>query len=120
ARKSPLYTQFAGRFGSAFDHRAPGNLAEFAYDAAYLLFYAIAISGEAYPTGPELADALTKVTCKGDGSTDTTVKVGPTGFGGYFTTAASTQCIDFEGASGELDFDNQRGEATSDIAMWCL
>ena len=116
ARKSPLYTQFAGRFSGTFDHRQPGNLAEFAYDAAYLLLYATAISGQSSPTGPQLAEALKHVHCG-----TTTVDAGPsTDFNTLFGLAASTKCIDFEGASGPLDFNTDTGEAISDIAMWCL
>jgi branched-chain amino acid transport system substrate-binding protein len=113
-RKSRLYNEFADHFGGQFDHRQPGNLAEFAYDAAYLLLYATAISGKAHPSGPDLADALTHVSCE-----DNPVQVGRTGFAGYFALAQSTKCIDFEGASGPLDFD-AHGEALSDIATWCL
>jgi len=116
ARKSPLYTQFAGRFSGTFDHRQPGNLAEFAYDAAYLLLYATAISGQPNPTGPELADALTHVHCG-----TKTVEAGPsTEFNNFFELAMGSKCIDFEGASGPLDFNTDTGEAVSDIAMWCL
>ncbi len=115
ARRSSLYPAFADRFGATFNHREPGNLAEFAYDAAYLLAYAIAISGKQYPTGRELADALTKVSCD-----ENPVPAGPTKFSNYFGVAARTQCIDFEGVSGPLDFNPETGEAVSDIAMWCL
>jgi ABC-type branched-subunit amino acid transport system substrate-binding protein len=115
ARQSALYDQFRLSFRSTFDQREPGNLAEFGYDAAYLLIYAIAISGQAFPTGRKLADALTHVTCD-----ENPVPAGRNQFSGYFSTAALTQCINFEGASGPLDFDNASGEAISDIAMWCL
>jgi branched-chain amino acid transport system substrate-binding protein len=116
ARRSAGYREFELRFTGRFTH-APGNLAEFAYDAAYLIAYAIAISHQARPTGVELAQALRKVTppCV----VDNPAKV-PAGFDFVqnFNIAASQGCIDFEGASGPLDF-NAAGEADSDIATWC-
>lgn len=115
ARKSSLYRGFADRFGGKFDQRDPGNLAEFAYDAAYLLLYATAITGQRYPTGPALAEALTHVSCGRN-----PVSVDPQKFKANFKLAKQDGCIDFEGASGPLDFDNATGEAVSDIAVWCL
>lgn len=115
ARRSTLYPAFADRFGGTFNHREPGNLAEFAYDAAYLLAYAIAISRQPYPTGRELAEALTNVSCDSN-----PVPAGPSRFAGNFATAARSQCINFEGVSGPLQFNPDTGEAVSDIAMWCL
>ena len=118
ARRSPLYSGFATRFRAAFDNRDPGNLAEFGYDAAYLVAYAIAVANKASPTGRELANAMRRVSCKETGKTN--VPVGPQGFSGYFTAAANQGCIDFEGASGPLDFNPDTGEALSDIAIWCM
>jgi hypothetical protein len=81
----------------------------------------VAISRETYPTGPQLAEALTHVSCTDPNGTDPNkVPVGPKQFLNYFSLAASDRCIDFDGASGPLDFDNATGEAVSDIAMWCL
>lgn len=115
ARRSPLYKGFANRFQPVFQNRQPGNLAEFGYDAGYLVLYAIAISKKDAPTGPELANAMKFVSCKDDPKF--IVPVGP---GDYYSTAAEHGCIDFDGASGPLDFDPETGEAVSDIAMWCL
>jgi len=116
ARRSDLYSSFERSFRGAFGNRDPGNLAEFGYDAAYLVAYAIAIANRASPTGQELAAAMRNVSCKGK----TTVPAGSTGFSGYFKTAEIDGCIDFEGASGPLDFNPDTGEALSDIGMWCL
>jgi len=118
ARRSPLYSGFATRFRGAFDNRDPGNLAEFGYDAAYLVAYAIAIANKPSPVGRELASALQHVSCKDMGKTN--VPVGPGDFSRYFTAAANQACIDFEGASGPLDFNPDTGEALSDIATWCM
>ena len=122
ARKSPLYDSFQNSFRSAFGRRDPGNLAEFGYDAAYLVAYAIAIANQVSPSGRELASAMQHVSCKeGDGpNKPTPVPAGTNNFSGYFRIAANGDCIDFEGASGPLDFDPDTGEALSDIAMWCV
>jgi branched-chain amino acid transport system substrate-binding protein len=118
ARRSPLYSGFEKSFRGAFDNHDPGNLAEFGYDAAYLVAYAIAIANQVSPTGRELASAMRNVSCK---EKDTTkVPAGSKGFSGYFTTAEIEGCIDFEGASGPLDFNPDTGEALSDIGMWCV
>ncbi|HSU42152.1 MAG TPA: ABC transporter substrate-binding protein [Polyangiaceae bacterium] len=118
ARQSKLYNNFKDRFKGQFSQRPPGNLAEFAYDAAYLLVYAVGISQRPYPTGPELADALTHVSCP---AAIAPTPVGPGGFLDNFKQASMDgACIDFEGASGPLDFNNATGEAVGDIAMWCL
>jgi branched-chain amino acid transport system substrate-binding protein len=112
ARRSRLYQGFRDRFKQLFNDQ-PGNLAEFGYDAGYLVLYAIAIAKKDSPTGPELANALKFVSCK-DGPTV------PAGSADQFSTAAEHGCIDFDGASGPLDFNPDTGEAVSDIAMWCL
>ena len=116
ARRSPLYNGFLTRFESAFNQREPGNLAEFGYDAAYLVAYAIAIANKSTPSGRELAEAMKHVSCQNM----TKVPAGPGNFSGYFTTAANAGCINFDGASGPLDFNPDTGEALSDIAMWCV
>ena len=117
ARRSSLYDSFAASFQALFKNRDPGNLAEFGYDAGYLVAYAIAIANKASPSGRELATALQHVSCKEGG---TTVSVGPAMFSRYFGIAANGGCIDFEGASGPLDFNPDTGEALSDIATWCM
>ena len=116
ARRSPLYSGFEKSFRGAFDNRDPGNLAEFGYDAAYLVAYAIAIANRVSPTGRDLAQAMRNVSCKGK----TKVPAGSDRFSAYFKTAEIEGCIDFDGASGPLDFNPDTGEALSDIAMWCV
>ena len=43
----------------------------------------------------------------------------PNRFSEYFATSTNAACIDFNGVSGPLDFNNDTGEAPSDIALWC-
>jgi len=117
ARSSPLYQSFVVSFELTFDdHHPPGNLAEFGYDAAYLVAYAVAIANSVAPSGRQLADALTHVSCK-----DKTVGTpGAQYLNQYLRAARDDGCIDYEGASGPLDFDPKTGEALSDIGLWCV
>jgi hypothetical protein len=117
ARSSAFYDDFRNEFRAHFGGREPGNLAEFGYDAAYLLVYAIARADRQYPNGLELAEALNGLTCKDAGAVPLTPT--PSDLQAQFELVASGACVDFAGASGELDFD-AHGEAVSDIATWCL
>lgn len=117
ARTSARYNNFAGRFDNAFD-KAPGNLAEFAYDTVYWVAYGIMLSGEHYPSGERLAAAMQRVSCKDEGRVTNPEK--PTEFYSFAATLDPKSCFDFEGVSGPLDFDTVTGDAQSDIAMWCL
>jgi hypothetical protein len=111
---------FAGRFRTEYPHD-PGNLAEFAYDAVYLLAYAIANTGAAYPSGADIAQALRSMSCKEPNSRllaadpIAAVRAMSTAVG-----AGANACLDFDGVSGPLDFDVQTGEARSDMGLWCL
>jgi ABC-type branched-subunit amino acid transport system substrate-binding protein len=115
ARRSSLYAGFETSFEGTLHHE-PGNLAEFGYDAAYLVAYAIAIADTVSPTGRELRDAMKLMSCGGK----TRVPAGSDRFGFYFRQAQTDKCIDFDGASGPLDFNPETGEALSDIGMWCV
>ncbi len=117
ARTSGRYNNFANRFENVFD-KAPGNLAEFAYDTVYWLAYGILLSGQEYPSGQALAEAMQRVSCKDEGSVTNPER--PTEFYSFAASLDSKSCFDFEGVSGPLDFDPETGDAQSDIAMWCL
>jgi branched-chain amino acid transport system substrate-binding protein len=111
---------FAGRFRGRYQHD-PGNLAEFAYDAVYLLAYAIANTQLANPAGADIARALRLMSCKDTGSR--LLSADPIGAVRAISTAAAAGadgCLDFDGVSGPLDFDMQTGEARSDMGLWCL
>lgn len=108
-RRSAPYTAFKNRFAGE-----PGNLAEFSYDAVYMLAYAIAATGKQYPTGVELAQGLRKTSCltgeKIQGGTFDFTK----GWSG-----ARAGCINYYGPSGDVDFD-RFGDTESDISVGCL
>jgi branched-chain amino acid transport system substrate-binding protein len=107
------YQFFALRFEQRFG-RAPGTFAENGYDAAYLVNYAIVASGAAIPTGADIAAGLGKMT---GGQTD--VVSGPNDINEAVSALGNGGDLEFEGASGPLDF-NDRGEAASDIDIWCV
>lgn len=113
-RRSELFTVFRGRFEQAFGH-TPGSLAEFAYDAAYLLAYAVARAKKQHPTGLELARAMRTMSCISAIKVHASEATLAAGFG----AAAEAACVNFEGASGPLDFDNDTGQAPNDYGVWC-
>lgn len=116
ARRSAYYGAFSDFFPGQFNH-APGNLAEFGYDAAYALVYAIARANRTFPSGLQLAVALSELACGDDDAV--ILSPGTSNFNDKFESAAQAECVNLEGASGPLDFD-ENGEAVSDIATWCL
>lgn len=109
----PLFKSFHAGYLSKFASGSPDVFgAAGAYDIAYLLAYA-AMGLKAQPiTGPNLAVQLTKM------SSGPQVNVG-TDINAAFTKALAGS-IDFNGASGPLNFDPKTGEAPSDIQIWCL
>ena len=115
ARQSTEFARFSNTFFGQFKE-SPGNLAEFAYDAAYLFAYAAGNSRKRSPTGNDLAVALKSLSCKGAGTQRVIAGVNVID---SFGKAMTEPCIDFEGTSGPLDFNNDTGEAPSDIALWC-
>jgi len=114
ARRSPNYGDFAASFQGNFGH-LPGNLAEFAYDAVYLVAYAVSASKTA-PSGEDIAAALKTFSCDRPDAT----RIDASTFAGFGASPGSDNCLNFDGASGPLEFDTETGEAGSDIAMWCL
>jgi branched-chain amino acid transport system substrate-binding protein len=86
-----------------------------AYDATYLLGYATVANGSLPVTGANLAKALRREVPPG-----TAMGVGADSINPIFKILESGKNIDFDGASGPLDFDLSTGDAPSDIQLWCL
>ncbi|AKV03044.1 Branched-chain amino acid ABC transporter, amino acid-binding protein [Labilithrix luteola] len=87
------------------------------YDATYMIAYSIASGGGKQPiTGTSIASGFTKLIAKGSTSLD----VGPAKINTGFSTLVSGGSVDFNGASGPLDFNPQTGEADSDFTVWCI
>jgi branched-chain amino acid transport system substrate-binding protein len=113
-RKGDNYSAFSLRFRGAFNNVVPGTFAENAYDAGYLLSYALVSLGESPVSGAAIAEGLRKM------SQGTEVVVGPNTINAAISALAGGATINFDGASGPLDFDNERGEAPSDVEIWCI
>lgn len=88
-----------------------------AYDSVYLLAYAVVTLGSQPITGSNLAQGLRRLVPPGQ-----PIDVGSAKISSAITTltAAGSNNIDFSGASGPLNFDLEKGEAPSDIQVWCV
>jgi ABC-type branched-subunit amino acid transport system substrate-binding protein len=84
------------------------------YDAIYLFAYALAsIQGE--PTGVKFAAGLAKTA-----GASPRIDVGPASISQGIQTMTNGRTINFNGASGPLDFDPLIGEAPSDYTIFCV
>lgn len=99
--------RFSGKFGSTLD---PTN-GSFGYDSLYLTAYAIVASQTSPPTGPDLAEALKKIT----GANGVKVTFEPNSINDAMQLLTAGQTIDVTGASGPLDFDPRTGDPIADI-----
>ncbi len=112
-----LFKAFQKAYSGAFtDSTSPDVFGTAgAYDSAYLLAYSIVASGAQPITGATIASGFSKLVPPG-----TPTNVGGLQINGAFGLLTAGQPIDFNGASGPLDFDLATGEAPSDIQVWCL
>ncbi|MDJ0765942.1 MAG: ABC transporter substrate-binding protein [Myxococcota bacterium] len=110
-----IYQGFALRFRARFGE--DGAYSANAYDALYLLAYAIAAVNKDTNrlTGAEVLSGLKRL------SSGTVVEAGSSQWSTaiQLLTADATTTINYEGASGPLNFD-ANGEATSDIEAWAM
>lgn len=116
AENNPIFSTFLNSY--QFAEGSPATFgAAGAYDIVYLLAFGMASAGTQPLTGTNIARGLLRTVPPG-----TSIRVGPgalnTGFG--IMTNASGGNMDFQGASGPLDFDLGTGEAESDILIWCM
>jgi branched-chain amino acid transport system substrate-binding protein len=114
-KKGPLYDAFRIRYKAANQNAEPGTYAENAYDAVYLLGYSLAVTAGQPVTGATIATGLGKLVPPG-----TQIDSGPNALNDAFTTLKTGNDIDFNGASGPLDFNLSTGEAPADIDIWCV
>ena len=105
--EGPAYAQFDLAFRAANpDFGPPAPFSAHTFDAVYLLALAAAtVPADEAPTGTVLAAALARM------SGQAARAVRPADFAFGVTTLQAGQEIDFVGASGELDFDAETGEA---------
>lgn len=87
-----------------------------AYDAVYLLAFSIAASNSSYPTGAQLAEGMKKLTDpKG-----TPIVANQQDFPAGVTALSNGKTIDFSGASGPLEFDDNGDPVSTTVSLWCL
>ncbi len=106
----PLYDSFALRFQAAYGH-APGLFASEGYDATYMI--ALAAMKANAVTGPAIKSQMIAIS---GGSAGTGTKVYP-GPGNYTTATQTSGVLNYEGASGSLNW-NQYGDPTSSYEIW--
>jgi ABC-type branched-subunit amino acid transport system substrate-binding protein len=111
-------SEYSGKFN---DGTSPSTFgAAGAYDIVYLLSYSVAsllapgVKNTAI-TGSDLALGMAKLVPPGP-----TVNVGGNNINPAFAQLIGGSEIDYNGASGPLNFDLMTGEAPSDIQIWCL
>ena len=114
APQGTAYQTFALRYESRWKEE-PGAFNAHAYDATYLLGYAMAASyTEGAVTGAELAAGLARL------SSGVGVEAGSGPWNATIQQLRNNPeaTVDFNGASGALNFNNQTGEALSSIEGW--
>jgi hypothetical protein len=85
------------------------------YDAFYVFAYAAAALGPQPITGKALAGAVARLSPPGE-----PVDVGAAGIFRAFYALGAGRNIDLQGAATTLDFDPETGDATADMAVYCL
>lgn len=112
---SDVFQAFATRFSSKWN-TPPEVFGAHTYDATWLIAYAWAAASRttSVPSGKDLALAMKRM------SEGTEIKAGLGDFtkGAGILSGSAAGTIDFRGASGELQFDPETGEAKSSIEAW--
>lgn len=85
-----------------------------AYDATYNIAYAIAGAKAATVTGASIRDGFAFLV-----GGKTVIDMGPGKIGDAFTQLNAGNKIDYNGASGPLEYDSH-GDVAADIQIWCL
>lgn len=85
-----------------------------AYDATYNIAYAIAGAKAAKVTGTSIRDGFAFLV-----GGKTVIDMGSTHIGDAFTQLNAGNKIDYNGASGPLEYDSH-GDVSADIQIWCL
>ena len=112
----PNFDAFKLAFDGAFPGTLADNYAAGAYDATLLLGFAIVSAGNKPLTGALLNEGLKRtIPATGGPVINADVNEITKGF-----AAMAKAGMDFNGASGPLDFDPATGEAPADIQIFCL
>ncbi|NUO51900.1 MAG: ABC transporter substrate-binding protein [Polyangiaceae bacterium] len=117
--QSANFNAFIGDYNSTFTSSSSGAGptvfgAAGAYDAVYLLAYS-SVAAQGKPlTAPQLARGFSSLVL------GEPVNVGSSGIGAAYSALQQGGTIDFVGASGDLNFALDSGEAPSEIQVWCV
>ncbi|MCU0680941.1 MAG: ABC transporter substrate-binding protein [Polyangiaceae bacterium] len=112
-----VFAAFRSKYGSIYeiseaDTSGPAN----AYDAVYMLAYSVVGLGEAPITGASIAQAMKRLVPPAQ----VTVSAGPLEINTAYDELSSLRNINFEGASGPLDFNVESGDPNSEMQIWCV
>lgn len=119
-KNGSLYNAFALRYEQRFGV-PPGIYAANAYDAIYLVAYAMATVPESQPlTGTEISAGMARLVGN-ETMRSIDVEAGPPDYNmaRNHLVAEVANVIDFNGASGPLNFDTN-GEAPANVARWIV
>lgn len=108
-----LYDAFANRFNATYGHM-PGLFASQGYDAAYMI--ALAAAKAHAVDGPSIKAQMIPIS-GGSSGTGTKVYPGPGNFTAAMSAITSGGAINYEGASGSLNW-NSFGDPTSSYEIW--
>lgn len=110
------YASFKIAFDGVFPDTPADSYSAGAYDATLLVAFSIAAAGNKPLTGALINEGLKKTV---PGPKAVAIEADPNQIPKGFAAMAADG-IDYNGASGPLDFNPDTGEAPADIQIWCL
>jgi ABC-type branched-subunit amino acid transport system substrate-binding protein len=117
AATGPTYDAFVNEYRLAFGtETSADSYSAGAYDATLLVSYAIAAAGNKLLKGSVINEGLKKTANTTSG---VLIQAGYQDINKAFA-AMPNNGIDYNGASGPLNFDTTLGEAPADIQIWCV
>lgn len=110
----PQFNAFKARLAGEFGYPEPPVYTAQAYDAAYMLGFALGASSNAYPTSGDIVAGLRRLT-----GGEQRVAAAPASIteGLQILQSSAGALVDFDGASGTLNF-GEDGEAPGPIELW--
>ncbi|MDB4941018.1 MAG: uncharacterized protein JWP97_552 [Labilithrix sp.] len=114
-RSSSTFQSFIGKYEGTYGGPAPSVFGMAGtYDSVFLLGYLVGAAGERPITGAELAKGFARLV------SGAKIEAGGTKMNAGLAALTAPGSVDFEGASGPLDFDLMTGEAPSNVDVWCI
>lgn len=115
ADEHPPYKAFGVRWKAEYSTDADTHpFIANAYDATYLI--SLAAAGASEHTGTEMAKVMRRLT----DPTGTDVVANQAGFAAGVKALNEGKKLDFSGASGDIEFDENGDPKSTNIALWCL